>query len=101
MALTFKGGVLVGIRKKAASKEIEQFAPARVLLPFTEDCTLTEGDSVALGQPIGTDRCGIRRFASVAGKITEIKELGTAKSVWLLLLRHNHSYDLYLPRRSH
>ncbi len=76
MALTFKGGVQIGIRKKAAHKEIEQFAPSRVLLPFTDDCTLKAGDSVALGESIGVDGCGVHLHASIAGKVTEIKELG-------------------------
>ncbi|MBQ2732558.1 MAG: RnfABCDGE type electron transport complex subunit C [Clostridia bacterium] len=76
MALTFKGGVQIGIRKKAANKEIEDFTPSRVFLPFTEDCTLKVGDEVALGQPIGEDALGVLWHASIAGKVAEIKELG-------------------------
>lgn len=75
MALTFKGGVQIGIRKKTAHKETEQFIPTRVLLPFSDDCTLSEGDCVALGQPIGIDECGVYMHASLAGKVTQIKEL--------------------------
>ncbi len=76
MALTFKGGVQIGIRKKAANKETENFTPSRVLLPFTDDCALNVGDSVAFGQPIGVDAGGVLWHASLAGKVTEIKELG-------------------------
>ena len=76
MALTFKGGVQIGMRKKAANKQTEIFTPQRVLLPYTEDCPLAVGDAVAFGQPIGTDARGIVWHASIAGTITEIKELG-------------------------
>lgn len=82
MSLTFKGGVRIGIRKKAANKEIEQYIPARVMLPFTEDCTLNIGDSVSRNQPIGTDSHGIWH-ASIAGKITEISELDGKKYLYI------------------
>ena len=82
MSLTFRGGVRIGIRKKAANKEIEQYIPTRVMLPFTDDCTLNIGDSVSRNQPIGTDSHGIWH-ASIAGKITEIRELDGKKYLYI------------------
>ena len=83
MALTFKGGVQIGIRKKAARKETENFTPSRVLLPYTEDCTLAVGAEVALGQFIGTDEAGVLWHASIAGKVTEIREIGGKRYLFI------------------
>lgn len=75
MALTFKGGVFLGDRKRSAKCIIEKFEPKSVLLPCG-DHSLFVGQSVARGEVLGEDARGIIWHASIAGTVKEIKERG-------------------------
>ncbi len=73
MALTFKGGVFVGERKRSAKCNIEYFEPKSVLLPCGTH-SLSVGQSVACGEALGEDAEGIIWHASVAGTVKELLE---------------------------